>query len=99
MSSLNSLLAGGVKSIQRGVITFPQGNAATTVTATVTAVDTAKAVLIMSGFSMSGTTDGPVAGSVPRLELISTTQIRLTRENGGVAVNGASVAWQLVEFY
>jgi len=97
MASLNSLLSGGVKSVQRGVM-IPAF--ATNVTLlTVAAVNPAKTVLITTGFSMGGSSTGPTAASLPRMELISATQIQMTRETGGVGVGNAATAWQLVEYY
>lgn len=97
MASLNSLLSGGVKSVQRGVMipTF----AANITLLTVAAVNPAKTVLITTGFSMGGSSSPPTAASMPRLELISATQIQMTRETGGVGVGSAATAWQLVEYY
>lgn len=97
MASLNSLLSGGVKSVQRGVMTS-LSDARITIGA-VAAVNPAKSVLIITGWSQGGNSVAAPAASLPRVELISATQIQITRETGGTGMTPVAVAWQLVEYY
>lgn len=97
MASLNSLLSGGVKSVQRGALTS-LFDARSTI-GTVAAVNPAKTVLIITGWSQAGSSVSAPAASLPRVELISATQIQITRETGGTAMTPVTVAWQLVEYY
>lgn len=98
MSSLNSLLSGGVKSVQRGVVSFA-GAAGTTIV-NVAAVNPAKAVLILCGHSYRFGDSTPMrADQYARVELINGSQIQATRALSGVNTDGYWWAWQLVEYY
>jgi len=80
-----------IKSIQRGTIDFT-GGGTNTPTATITAVNTAKAVLTLLGF----TTD--TGGAEVRVALTDSTTVTATRN---VAVQGAAITagFQVVEYY
>lgn len=81
---------GGIKSIQRGDIGLGNG---TTFTATVSAVNPAKAVLMYLG-----TTDGSNNGTgVFRLQLTNGTTITAIRYSASNSISTCS--WQLVEYY
>ena len=88
MSSFSQFGGGSIKSIQRGVITTASAQSST---ATVSAVNTAKAVLTHLGASIS------VANESTHLTLTNATTITATR----VSVNSGATqtAWQLVEDY
>lgn len=87
MSSLLSLMGAGVKSIQRGSIAIPGGG---TGTATITAVDTSKSVILPAG-STHSTTGIPGDGT---LDFASSTSITSTWIGpGGV------VRFTVVEYY
>ena len=84
-------IARAIKSIQRGTISI---TSATSATATVTAVDTAKTELRLLGYSVNN------VGSqqhVPRLALTNTTTITATRDtnSGDITV----VSFELTEYY
>ena len=85
------LAGGGIKSIQRGTLTLPAGNAGGS--ASISSVDTAKTELRMLGFSTAsiGTTDG-----YPRINLASSTVINATRSGTGADV---LISWELTERY
>lgn len=98
MASLNSLLSGGVKGVQRGVLTFA-GAAGTTIV-NVSPVNPAKAVLILCGNSYRFGDSAPMrADQHARLELINGSQIQATRALAGINTDGYWWAWQLVEYY
>lgn len=83
-----------IKSIQRGVISMPDGGSGGTIshTATVTSVNTSKADLTYLGNNSSGTG----ANSLAYLQLTNSTTITATRATSGSAT---AVSWQLVEYY
>jgi hypothetical protein len=84
---------GSIKAIYRGTITLVYSN--TSNTATITAVDTTKSILMnLGGY---GTDSGSVnVGSIPYLELTNSTTITASRASG---CSGTSkVSYQLVEF-
>lgn len=78
----------GIKLIQRGEKTL--GSADTADTITITAVDTAKAII--SHFSCT------TAGSqyVPRIVLTNTTTLTLTRSTSG---QDSVISWEVAEYY
>lgn len=82
---------GGIKSIQRGVMTFPS-TAAGTATATITAVNTAKSELRLLGVSSNG---GTAADQVLRISLTNSTTITATKEG---ASSQPSLSWELTEW-
>ena len=89
--SLNQLGGDVVKSIQTGTITV----SATSQTATITSVDTAKAIVLPGGHSES---DGAAAlrGSFSRVVLTNATTVTATRGTD-VAADGI-VAYTVLEF-
>lgn len=101
MASLNSLLLGGVKSVQRGTITFGWSSTSPTVVANITAVNPSKSFLITTGWTCSGGTASPNnAADQPRIDLINASQIQATRMRNGSSANvNTDISWQLVEFY
>lgn len=85
----------GIKSIQRGVMTFPgTGNE---VSVSVSPVDPAKAELVFLGASngVGGSIDSAV---MCRLSLVGNNTVRANRVGTG-ASNAVAVSWQLVERY
>lgn len=83
-----------IKSIQRGVVAI--GSGAAVGTATVTAVDTSKAVLNMLGSSIFiGSTDA--ADSDGRIVLTNSTTITATRGSNGSS-NALNISYELVEY-
>lgn len=81
---------GSIKLIQRGVLSISGGS--TTGTATVTAVDTGKAILSLLGAENS-TND---VQQRPFLVLTNSTTITATRS---ITTGNQQVAWQLVEYH
>jgi hypothetical protein len=80
---------GGIKSVQRGVISF--GASDLTATATVSSVNTGKAMLSYLGT----TTDGGNNSYIARIVLTNATTITATRTSSGV---NTDVSWELTEF-
>lgn len=99
MSTLNTLLSGGVKSVQRGTLRCTGG--VSTVVVNVAAVNPAKAVLVPCGFTADGSQSGssPLSAEMVRIELINGSQIQATRNTINIANTGYTYAWQLIEFY
>jgi hypothetical protein len=91
VSTLSQFIGGGnIKSVQRGTITMGTSGS---VAATITAVDTAKSVLIHLG---SQSPDNDFSRGMTRVQLTnSTTVTALTSGNSG---SGATVGWQVVEY-
>lgn len=80
---------GSIKSIQRGVINSSGGSA----TATVTAVNTSKAVLSFLGQRLT-------ADDVRyHHELALTNSTTITAARNDTSANNAYVSWQLVEYH
>ena len=90
MSVITQFGGGGVKSIQRGVITISGGTSAT---ATISAVVTAKTELRFLGGS--GNDSASQYAIIPRIALTNTTTIAATAE----LTTTATVSWELTEFY
>ncbi len=90
MSVITQFGGGGVKSIQRGVITISGGTSAT---ATISAVVTAKTELRFLGGS--GNDSVSQYAIIPRIALTNTTTITATAE----LTTTATVSWELTEFY
>ena len=92
MSTFSQFTGGNrIKSIQRGTITIPEN--ATSATATIASVNTAKTELRMLGF----TNDDQIgSGMFPRISLTSSTTITATRE--WTSVGNTIVSWELTEF-
>jgi hypothetical protein len=82
--------AGGIKSIQRGVISFSAASA----TATVSSVDTSKSKLKMLGFT-TNTGSGALQGNdATKIVLTNATTITATKAG---ALNTIDVSWELEE--
>lgn len=80
-----------IKSIQRGTITVTSASSAT---ATITSVNTAKCELRMLGYGVDSPGDHQY---VPRLTLTNSTTITATRNvSDGIST---TVSWELTEFY
>lgn len=84
----------GVKSIQRGVITMPNGS---TATATINAVDTNKAIVIHCGnFSNNASYDDSIYYECT-VELTDETTVTATRYIDDSV--SCTVAFEVIEFY
>jgi hypothetical protein len=83
MSTMSQFFGGGIKSVQRGVITFPGTDL--TATATVSSVNTSKSFLSLLGTGSNGTF---------RIELTNSTTVTATRSGTNVATNAS---WELIE--
>lgn len=86
-------MPGVIKSVQRGTITV---NSVTSNTATVTAVNVAKAALWMLGFSYATTSID--FATLPKLALTNATTITATTGQSPAAFN-VIASYQLAEFY
>lgn len=84
---------GGIKSVQRGVISL--AGATGSATATITSVNTAKAYLMLEGFT-TATTAALDHSKQLRGELTNATTVTVTR--GFSAPEALSIPWQVVEF-
>lgn len=91
MSTLSQFGGGGIKSIQRGVISI---TGAASATATVTSVNTAKTELRFLGTSYGSGTMSPDQ-ALAYLSLTNSTTITATRS--GTSATAVNVAWELVE--
>lgn len=89
MSLLSQFVPGGIKSIQRGVITLTSATA----TATISAVDTSKSFISFLGFTTNS--DSLSRGTV-RLSLASATSVTAIKTS---APDNATVSYEVVEFY
>ena len=83
--------ARAIKSIQRGVLSLAV--AATTVDATITAVNVSKTELRALGFN--GTTADSIIAA--HLTLLNSTTVRATK--AGLASIASAVSWELTEYY
>ena len=90
MSNVSAFLKGQIKSIQRGEIGIFNGVSAT---ATISAVNTSKALLSTLGWVVTAND----ATHVPRLTLTDSTTITATRAANTTVTS--VIAWQLVEYY
>lgn len=89
---------GGIKSIQRGTLAF--GALASTVTATITAVDLAHSVLSTTGTAIVSATEADVDFMLVSVALTDSTTVTGTRRNpGGVTRQMLSAEWQVVEYW
>lgn len=93
MSNSNQF-RGGIKSIQRGIITITVAN--TPVTATISAVNTAKTELRYLG---GGNADGAPAPVFGRIVLTNSTTITASPSSSGVLNGNVIVSWELTEWY
>jgi hypothetical protein len=92
MSNLSQFGGGGVKSVQRGVITLTPAGVGTG-TATITAVDINKSVVFWLG-SRHATNDFGNINS--RVELTNSTTVTAAVSGAGSVTE---VGWQVVEFF
>jgi hypothetical protein len=84
-----STIGGGVKSVQRGSISTNTG-VSTSVSVTISSVNTSKAVLFINGYMALSGTPYPVKGA-----LTNSTTITISF-NTSVTINAD---WQVVEYY
>lgn len=86
-----------VKSVQRGVIAF--SGSVSSMTATISAVDTSKSRVKLLGFTTSNASFVPIHLSV-RLSLTDATTVTATRQGtGSSADNLPTVAYEVEESY
>ena len=84
-----------VKRIQKGTITI--GSSTKTATATITSVNTAKSVVLFSGYSNAFRNNmGYPQQDAIRLELTNATTVTASRVNSGGAI---TIPYQVVEYY
>ena len=94
MSNVSQFFGGGVKSIQRGVISIDTGSTSTG-TATITAVDTSKSMIVPLG--ATGASFNTAVAS--RLALTNSTTVTAVARNGsGVSSQVIDVGYQVIEF-
>lgn len=91
MSTLSQFAAGGIKSIQRGIITM----SGTSTTATISSVDVNKAFVSYLGQS-TGTTSTDPTRYRARLALTSSTQVTATI---GSSIGNSTLSYEVIEFY
>ncbi len=91
MSNVSTFVKGQIKSIQRGVLAIAA--ASTSASATVAAVNTAKAELRSLGQTSAGT---DVTGSRAYVVLANSTTVTATKSGNTTT---AAVSWELVEYY
>lgn len=95
MSTLSQFSGGGIKSIQRGVISAYS----TSATATITAVNTSKTML-----NFCGVTLGYVGGSTPAqsesayISLTNSTTITVNNRTGAMAIPPV-VSYEVIEYF
>lgn len=88
-----------VKSVQYGTVTIPTNASSSGVaTATVSAVNVNKSILIHLGSTSTGSTNTPGCWDT-RLSLLSSTQVQATRNSVSGITDTAIVSFCLVEFY
>lgn len=94
MSNISQFGSGGVKSIQRGVISI--ASSAYSGTATITAVDTSKTELRFLGGSAL---DPAAVQQTARIVLTNSTTITATVLSAVYPGQTGYVSWELTEFY
>ncbi len=82
-----------IKSIQRGIVTIPDGSS--TATISLTTVDTTKTVVNFLGASYTWTAPGSYQSTMYRLQLTNATTLTATRDSTGGTLN---VSYEIVEF-
>ena len=97
MSVASQFSGGGIKSIQRGVITMSTGGSSSTATATITAVNTAKTMLNHCG-CIEGYIQGFNEWGSVIIRLTSSTQVTASN-NYGWNSYAATVSYEVIEFY
>lgn len=98
MSTLTQFFGGGIKSIQRGEIQIANG--ATSATATISAVDTAKTIVNFCG-SKSGyylVTSPSYITLTASIALTSSTQLTATTRLSSTTAN-PSVSYEVIEYF
>lgn len=93
MSNSNQF-RGGIKSVQRGIITITAAN--TSVTATISAVNTAKTELRYLG---GGNYDSNLGAVFGRVVLTNSTTITASPSSSGTLNGNVIVSWELTEWY
>lgn len=92
MSTLSQFVGGSpIKSIQRGTITFDNTN--TSVSATISSVDTTKTFLSFLGFEAAGTSD--IRYSACRLSLTNATTVTATKHLFNLT---PTVSYEVIEY-
>lgn len=98
-----ALVGGQIKSIQRGTVAISNGSASGT--ATITSVDTTKAVVLLGGFSINdnastySTITDKIGRTFPRLSLTNSTTVTFQVHSTVTAANVLTCDYQVVEFY
>ena len=98
MSTLSQFgFGGGIKSIQRGLISM---TATSTATATISPVNTSKSILYFLGNSTAPNSD-TLSNSINRMAYLTLTDSTTITASGAPtsASSGMAVSWQLVEYY
>jgi hypothetical protein len=98
MSTLSQFgFGGGIKSIQRGLISIATINS--TATATISPVNTSKSILYFLGNSTAFSLD--LSNSINRMAYLTLTNSTTITASGAIAFSSApmAVSWQLVEYY
>jgi len=93
MSTLSQFSGGGIKSIQRGTIAV---NNAVTVTATITAVNTAKTILNYCGCKSGLYYGGIFTAATAYIRLTSSTQITAAAIANHTV---ATVSYEVIEYF
>lgn len=88
--------ARAIKSTQRGVISMSSGGASSA-TATITSVATAKTQLRLLGIRTLGSASGVVDSVLCTLVLTNSTTVTAERRSGSPA--DVAISWELTEFY
>ena len=95
MSTLSQFAAGGIKSIQRGT--------ASPGAVTITAVDTAKSILIAnssSGYSLNNSFPDQSISIIARARLNSSTAVVVLNGTNVFLLNSAPIVdWQVIEYF
>ncbi len=98
MSTLSQFgFGGGIKSIQRGLISM---TATSTATATISPVNTSKSILYFLGNS-TAPNSGDLSYSINRMAYLTLTDSTTITASGAPTStsSGMAVSWQLVEYY
>jgi hypothetical protein len=99
MSTLSQFgFGGGIKSIQRGLISM---TATSTATATISPVNTSKSILYFLGNSTAPNSGDISSNSINRMAYLTLTDSTTITASGAPTStsSGMAVSWQLVEYY
>lgn len=88
---------GGIASLQRGTTNLGTTAGVATVDVTISAVDTAKSVVLVSSRTNWNTGSSGELAIGATAYLLNSTTLRVQR-NGSTVVNTTTVAWQVVEY-